>query len=70
MIPNVRWRPEDEEEWEGAWPEYVRRDLEGADAATRRRAAADFVRTLVDRFPQVQTCRTGDPAWCSLRARA
>ncbi len=30
--------------------EYIRRDLEGSDTDTRRRAAADFIRGLLERF--------------------
>ncbi len=31
--------------------EYIRRDSEGSDSDTRRRAAADLVKALVDKFP-------------------
>lgn len=34
------------------WVEYVRRDTEGSDSDTRRRAASELVKTLTDRFPQ------------------
>lgn len=30
--------------------EYIRRDLEGSDTDTRRRAAADFIRGLLEKF--------------------
>lgn len=40
--------------------EYIRRDAEGSDSDTRRRAAADLVRALTDRFPaQVTATLTG-----------
>ena len=34
------------------WVEYVRRDTEGSDSDTRRRAASELVKALTDRFPQ------------------
>lgn len=34
------------------WVEYVRRDTEGSDSDTRRRAASELVKSLTDRFPQ------------------
>jgi exportin-2 (importin alpha re-exporter) len=55
VIPNVRFREEDEEAFEGNYVEYLRKDLEGSDTDTRRRAACDFVRTLADRFPAEAT---------------
>lgn len=38
------------------WLEYVRRDTEGSDSDTRRRAASELVKTLTDRFPQQARC--------------
>ncbi len=35
--------------------EYIRRDSEGSDSDTRRRAAADLVKSLVEKFPQEVT---------------
>jgi hypothetical protein len=35
--------------------EYIRRDAEGSDSDTRRRAAADLVKSLTERFPQEVT---------------
>lgn len=55
IIPSVRWRTEDEDDFEGNYKEFLRRDLEGSDAETRRRAAADLVRCLVERFPAEAT---------------
>ena len=34
------------------WVEYVRRDTEGSDSDTRRRAASELVRALCERFPE------------------
>ena len=34
------------------WVEYVRRDTEGSDSDTRRRAASELVKSLTERFPQ------------------
>ena len=40
--------------------EYIRRDTEGSDSDTRRRAAADLVKSLTEKFPQeVTTLFTG-----------
>lgn len=40
--------------------EYIRRDAEGSDSDTRRRAAADLVKSLTERFPhQVTQLFTG-----------
>ena len=55
VIPSTRFREDDGDDFEGNWREYARRDLEGSDSETRRRAAADFVRTLVQKFPQATT---------------
>lgn len=33
------------------WVEYVRRDTEGSDSDTRRRAASELVKSLTERFP-------------------
>jgi hypothetical protein len=34
------------------WVEYVRRDTEGSDSDTRRRAASELVKSLTDQFPE------------------
>ena len=52
MIPNIRIRADQEEMFEMNWVEYVRRDTEGSDSDTRRRAATELVRALTDKFPQ------------------
>ena len=51
MLPNIRLRDTDEETFEMDWVEYVRRDTEGGDADTRRRAASELVKTLTEKFP-------------------
>lgn len=40
-----------EEMFEMNWVEYVRRDTEGSDSDTRRRAASELVKSLTERFP-------------------
>lgn len=40
-----------EEMFEMNWIEYVRRDTEGSDSDTRRRAASELVKSLTERFP-------------------
>ena len=51
MVPNLRLREDMEEMFEMNWLEYVRRDTEGSDNDTRRRAACELVRGLTDKFP-------------------
>lgn len=51
VLPNIRLRESDEEIFEMDWVEYVRRDTEGGDADTRRRAASELVKTLTEKFP-------------------
>lgn len=46
VIPNIEFREEDEEVFEDNPEEYIRRDIEGSDVDTRRRAASDLVRGL------------------------
>jgi exportin-2 (importin alpha re-exporter) len=55
VVPNLRLRDQDEELFEMNWVEYVRRDTEGSDSDTRRRAASELVRALVEKFPQQTT---------------
>lgn len=55
VIPNLRMRDDMEEMFEMNWIEYVRRDTEGSDSDTRRRAASELVKSLTDRFPQQVT---------------
>ena len=51
VIPNIRLREGDIELFEMNWVEYVRRDAEGSDSETRRRAASELVKALVEKFP-------------------
>lgn len=55
VIPNLTIREDDEEMFELNWVEYVRRDTEGSDSDTRRRAAAELVKSLTAKFPNEVT---------------
>jgi len=46
IIPNMQFRESDEEMFHDNSEEYIRRDIEGSDLDTRRRAACDFVKSL------------------------
>ncbi|KAK1859018.1 hypothetical protein I4F81_001616 [Pyropia yezoensis] len=46
VVPNVGLREEDEELFEDNPLEYIRRDMEGSDGETRRRAAVELVKGL------------------------
>ncbi|KAI1289580.1 Exportin-2 [Halotydeus destructor] len=46
IIPNMQFRASDEEMFEDNPEEYIRRDIEGSDVDTRRRAACDLVKSL------------------------
>ncbi|RWS11546.1 exportin-2-like isoform X2 [Dinothrombium tinctorium] len=46
IIPNMQFRQSDEEMFEDNPEEYIRRDIEGSDVDTRRRAACDLVKSL------------------------
>ncbi|XP_055373310.1 exportin-2 [Condylostylus longicornis] len=50
VIPNMDFRTSDEELFEDNPEEYIRRDIEGSDIETRRRAACDLVKTLSQNF--------------------
>ena len=50
IMPNVGFRQQDEELFEDNPEEWIRRDLEGSDQATRRRAACDLIRSLSRNF--------------------
>uniref|UniRef100_G3R5N4 Exportin-2 n=1 Tax=Gorilla gorilla gorilla TaxID=9595 RepID=G3R5N4_GORGO len=50
VVPNMEFRAADEEAFEDNSEEYIRRDLEGSDIDTRRRAACDLVRGLCKFF--------------------
>ncbi|KAJ8099083.1 Cse1-domain-containing protein [Lipomyces tetrasporus] len=55
VLPNMTLRTSDEELFEDDPIEYTRRDLEGSDSDTRRRAATDFLRELKERFEGLVT---------------
>lgn len=46
IIPNMEFRESDEALFEDNPEEYIRRDIEGSDIDTRRRAACDLVKSL------------------------
>ena len=50
LIPNLTLRDSDMELFEDEPIEFIRRDLEGSDGDTRRRAATDFLRQLMAKF--------------------
>lgn len=50
ILPNMSLRESDEELFEDEPIEFIRRDLEGSDSETRRRAATDFLRRLAEKF--------------------
>ncbi|CAG5027047.1 unnamed protein product, partial [Parnassius apollo] len=50
VIPNMEFRESDMELFEDNPEEYVRRDMEGSDVDTRRRAACDLVKTLAQHY--------------------
>ncbi|KAK9452092.1 Cse1-domain-containing protein [Limtongia smithiae] len=55
VLPNMSLRTSDEELFEDDPIEYTRRDLDGSDSDTRRRAATDFLRELKERFEGLVT---------------
>lgn len=55
ILPNVSLRESDEELFEDEPIEFIRRDLEGSDSETRRRAATDFLRRLAEKFEAAVT---------------
>jgi len=60
VLPNVELREEDEELFEDNPVEYVRRDMEGSDAESRRRSAVELVKGLLVHYeaPVTQTLST------------
>ncbi|ORZ34475.1 Cse1-domain-containing protein [Catenaria anguillulae PL171] len=50
VVPNLTLRESDEDMFEDEPFDFVRADLEGSDADTRRRSAADLVKGLLDQF--------------------
>ncbi|KAI1117325.1 CAS/CSE protein [Nemania sp. NC0429] len=59
VLPNVALRDSDIELFEDEPIEFIRRDLEGSDTDSRRRAATDFLRRLQGKFEQLVTSVTG-----------
>lgn len=55
ILPNISLRESDIEMFEDEPIEFIRRDLEGGDSETRRRAATDFLRQLLENFEQSVT---------------
>ncbi|XP_050543879.1 exportin-2 [Daktulosphaira vitifoliae] len=52
-IPNMQFKESDEELFEDNPEEYIRRDIEGSDVDTRRRAACDLVKSLSKEFEEI-----------------
>ncbi len=55
ILPNLSLRDSDIELLEDEPIEFIRRDLEGSDADTRRRAATDFLRQLMQQYEKLVT---------------
>ncbi|KAF2785572.1 Cse1-domain-containing protein [Melanomma pulvis-pyrius CBS 109.77] len=55
ILPNLTLRESDEELFEDEPIEFIRRDLEGSDNDTRRRAATNFLRHLMSRYEDLVT---------------
>jgi len=55
IVPNMMFRDADEELFEDNAEEYIRKDIEGSDNDTRRRAACDLVRGLCKYFEKIVT---------------
>ncbi|KAF2755113.1 chromosome segregation protein-like protein Cse1 [Pseudovirgaria hyperparasitica] len=55
ILPNLSLRESDIELFEDEPIEFIRRDLEGSDNDTRRRAATDFLRQLMEQFELLVT---------------
>lgn len=64
VIPNLMMRDDDEEMFELNWVEYVRRDTEGSDSDTRRRAAAELVKSLTAKFSTEASPFSTYFEWC------
>ena len=58
-IPNLQFRTDDEEIFTDNFAEYLRRDMEGGDQETRRRAACELIKALASKFPQSCTAAIG-----------
>lgn len=55
ILPNLSMRESDVDLFEDEPIEFIRRDLEGSDSDTRRRAATDFLRQLMEQFEKLVT---------------
>lgn len=55
VLPNLSLRESDVELFEDEPIEFIRRDLEGSDSDTRRRASTDFLRQLMEQFESLTT---------------
>lgn len=55
VIPNLSLRESDIETFEDEPIEFIRRDLEGSDEDTRRRAATNFLKKLMEQFESLVT---------------
>ncbi|KAF2263655.1 Cse1-domain-containing protein [Lojkania enalia] len=55
VLPNLTLRESDVELFEDEPIEFIRRDLEGSDNDTRRRATTNFLRALMSRFEALVT---------------
>ncbi|KAF2861245.1 Cse1-domain-containing protein [Piedraia hortae CBS 480.64] len=55
VVPNVSLRESDIETFEDEPIEFIRKDLEGSDEGTRRRAAIGFLRKLMEQFEDMVT---------------
>lgn len=55
ILPNLALRDSDMELFEDEPIEFIRRDLEGSDSDTRRRAATDFLRGLMAQYEALVT---------------
>ncbi|KAL9593297.1 MAG: hypothetical protein Q9179_005966 [Wetmoreana sp. 5 TL-2023] len=55
VLPNLSLRESDMELFEDEPIEFIRRDLEGSDSDTRRRAATDFLQQLLAQFQKLVT---------------
>ncbi|KAI9683821.1 MAG: importin-alpha export receptor [Trizodia sp. TS-e1964] len=55
ILPNISLRESDVEIFEDEPFEFIRKDLEGSDGDTRRRAATDFLRQLMEKLDGLTT---------------
>jgi len=55
IVPNIMMREDDEELFEDNPRDYIRRDMEGSNALTRRRAISEFILALRQHYEQPVT---------------